>query len=64
MLSSMFILIMCSQNHSRKISVITSVSHFGCKIQNQTVQELELTAKIPGKRLFQYRWLKDRAYLE
>ena len=40
------------------------VSHFGCKIQNRTVQELELTAKLLGKCSFQDRWLKDSAYQE
>ena len=39
-------------------------SHFGCKIQNWTVQEPELTAKMPGKCSFEDRWLNDSAYQE
>ena len=50
---------MCSRNHSHKI---TLGQPFGCKIQ--TVQEHELTAKMPRKCSFQDCWLKDSAYQE
>ena len=40
------------------------VSHFGWKIQNRSVQESKLTAKMLGKCLFQDRWLKDNACQE
>ena len=40
------------------------VSHFGCKILDQTVQEPELTAKMPKKCPFQDHWLEDSAYQE
>ena len=39
-------------------------SHFGCRIKNQTVQEPELTVKVPVKCLFQDCWLKDSTYQE
>ena len=41
---------------------ITSGQPFGCKIL--TVQEPELTAKMPRKCSFQDCWLKDSAYQE
>ena len=41
---------------------MTSGSAFGYKIQ--TVQEPELTAKVPRKCSFQDCWLKDSAYQE
>ena len=44
--------------------VITSESAILVAKFKIKLQELELTVKMPGKCLFQHRWLKDSAYLE